>query len=89
MKRDHLKFVMDNWLLKNVAFKGIKRMEYIIAAIPLSETHDNVVDIQTFYEDFLEMRNRIETKFGRSHMIEAETQMMVMDMKESQRSMDR
>jgi hypothetical protein len=49
MKRDHLKFVMDNWLLKNVAFRGIQRMEYIIAAVAIEEGHDKGVDIQSFY----------------------------------------
>lgn len=32
MTKDHLRFVMDNWLLMNIAFKDKSRIKYIIAA---------------------------------------------------------
>ena len=32
MTKDHLRFVMDNWLLMNIAFRDKSRIKYIIAA---------------------------------------------------------
>lgn len=43
MIQDHLSFVMDNWGLMQVAFRDIKRLEYIIAAVNLSDTDDNEI----------------------------------------------
>jgi flagellar assembly factor FliW len=89
MKRDHLRFVLDNWLLKNIAFRGISRMEYIIAAIPLTETTSNDVDIGEFYKEFKDHRDSIDTKFSRSLMVENETQMLVTEIKTIQRKLEK
>jgi len=32
MTRDHLRFVVDNWFLIDIAFKGKKNLKYIITA---------------------------------------------------------
>jgi len=40
MIRDHLKFVLDNYHLLNVAFSDIKNVKYIITAINADEEGD-------------------------------------------------
>ena len=41
MVRDHLRFVMDNWLLLDVAFPDKTSINYIIAAMSANEEHEN------------------------------------------------
>lgn len=41
MLQDHLRFVMDNWLLMNIAFKDKKRIKYIITAF---QANDREID---------------------------------------------
>lgn len=37
MTKDHLRFVMDNWLLMNIAFRDKSRIKYIIAAFQAND----------------------------------------------------
>lgn len=44
MVKDHLRFVMDNWLLMNIAFRNKERIKYIIAAFQANdEDGDNIL----------------------------------------------
>jgi hypothetical protein len=40
MVRDHLRFVMDNWILLDVAFTDRSSINYIIAALSENEDQD-------------------------------------------------
>ena len=37
MVKDHLRFVMDNWLLMNIAFMDKARIKYIITAFTAND----------------------------------------------------
>lgn len=53
MKRDHLRFVMDNWILLHIAFfRKLNDLEFLIAALPLADSNDDEADLNTFYEEF-------------------------------------
>jgi hypothetical protein len=50
MKKDHLRFVMDNWILLNIAFFNQQHnLEFLIAALPLDDEGDDEVDMNEFY----------------------------------------
>jgi hypothetical protein len=40
MSRDHLRFVIDNWILMDVAFKDKKLLKYIICAFQANDDDD-------------------------------------------------
>ena len=37
MVKDHLRFVMDNWLLMNIAFRDKERLKYIVCAFQAND----------------------------------------------------
>ena len=45
--REHLRFVVDNWFLRQVAFKDIDSVKYIITAFSLNEDEH---DISIYHE---------------------------------------
>ena len=89
MKKDHLRFVMDNWILLNIAFLGQQHnLEFLIAALPLDDEHAEDVDLNEFYSEFQALLKAIDNQFGMAKLVQNETQLMVMDVKGSQRSMN-
>tara|TARA_B110000285_G_C14771543_1_gene444221 strand:- start:141 stop:587 length:447 start_codon:yes stop_codon:yes gene_type:complete len=89
MKKDHLRFVMDNWILLNIAFFNQQHnLEFLIAALPLDDEHAEDVDLNEFYSEFQALVKAIDNQFGMAKLVQNETQLMVMDIKGSQRSMN-
>lgn len=65
MKRDHLRFVMDNWILLNFAFfNQLNNLEFLIAALPLDDEEDEGVSLSNFYETFQTLVKSIDNQFG-------------------------
>ena len=49
--RDHLKFVISNWYLSDLAFKNKDQLKYIVTAFAVNETNDDDVDLQTAFQE--------------------------------------
>jgi len=65
MKRDHLRFVMDNWILLHFAFfKQLHNLEFLIAALPLDDAGDEEVNLADFYAEFKTLVKSIDNQFG-------------------------
>ena len=86
MKKDHLRFVMDNWILMNFAFfNEYNRLEFLICALPLSEDEDDQL-LQNFHSDFVALVKTVDNQFGMAKILQNETQLMVMELKNAERS---
>lgn len=69
MIKDHLRFVMDNWILLRVAFPDIDKLEYIIAALNFNEEHDHESKMSDVKEDIQKIKNMIDTQFKKASNI--------------------
>jgi hypothetical protein len=62
MVRDHLRFVMDNWMLLKVAFKDRDSINYIIAAMSAhedSDENDLISKLETTHSETKELHREI------------------------------
>lgn len=62
MVRDHLRFVMDNWMLLNVAFPDKTSINYIIAALAINDennSNDLVQKLETQHAETKELHMEI------------------------------
>ena len=70
---------MDNWGLMQVAFRDIQRLEYIIAAVHLSDSNDDEVSTNDILNEVVKIKDVMINSFKRSSAIEQETSIVVAD----------
>ena len=54
MTKDHLRYVMDNWLLMNLAFRDKARVKYIVAAFTAKDSDSGIDDTLQSINDKVE-----------------------------------
>lgn len=70
MRRDHLRFVMDNWILLDIAFFNNKHnLEFLISALPLDDDDGEEVNLSEFYSEFQTLVKSIDNQFGMAKII--------------------
>ena len=82
MVRDHLRFVMDNWMLLNVAFPDRRRINYIIAAFSANDedTVDDVLSkLVSNQEEIKEMHRNVQEQFKKNFIVTRDLQYNVFD----------
>ena len=92
MVRDHLRFVMDNWMLLNVAFPDKTSINYIIAALSINEENDAddlVQKLETQHEETKELHMEIQDQFKKNFILTRDLQYNVGDILRRQQAMQR
>jgi hypothetical protein len=84
MKKDHLRFVLDNWLLMYVALPNFHNLEYIIAALSVDGDHNEDFSIDDTREELEKLRNLASNSFMRSKVQITDTHKMVSDIQMAQ-----
>jgi hypothetical protein len=61
--KNKLRFVIDNWAVKNYAFgEERKKINYLVAALINEDDDDDIEIIKDIQEDFLEMKYTTKTR---------------------------
>ena len=82
MVRDHLRFVMDNWMLLKVAFKDRESINYIIAALSANENSDEndlISKLETQHSETKELHREIQNQFKQNFILTRDLQYNVQD----------
>lgn len=82
MVRDHLRFVMDNWMLLKVALKDRDSINYIIAAISANENSDEndlISKLETQHNETKELHREIQNQFKQNFILTRDLQYNVGD----------
>ena len=60
--RDHLKFVIDNWYLSDLAFENKHKLNFIITALAIGDGHYNkeetIADIERKIEVLMDLKEK-------------------------------
>lgn len=78
MLRDHLRFVMDNWILIHVAV-DYKNLKYIVGAFQADEEGGDNEEITLIKENLDSMKNQMNDQFKKNAIMNRDTQLLVQD----------